>query len=94
MLIRHLDEIGKVFGEPPGWLYHLYIEECFTLSGKVSKRRVRPYLIRCAEIGRYDCIEKIASILLDQAKNIDILFSTAEQLFQKGKHKESAYFFN
>ncbi len=91
--ISQLDAMAAAFGHAPGWLYELYPEEeCFS-EGKVSRRRVVPYLIRCAEIGRQDCIEATTSILLENPKNISILFSVAEQLFQSGKRKESVPFY-
>ncbi|QDX95366.1 DNA-binding protein [Brevibacillus laterosporus] len=92
LTVHQLNAIGRAFGEPTGWLYDLYVEECFQ-RGKVSKRRVRPYLVQCAEIGRHDCIQLVISQLLEDPKNIEVLFAVAEQLFYKGKQKESAYFY-
>lgn len=92
LMVAQLDAIGNAFKETPGWLYDLYIAECFP-NGKVSRRRVCPFLIRCAELGRHDCIKPIVSTLLEQRKNIGILFYVAEELFQKGKLEESAYFY-
>ncbi|TPG65782.1 XRE family transcriptional regulator (plasmid) [Brevibacillus laterosporus] len=92
LTIGHLDSIAKAFGEPSGWLYDLYLEECFP-KGRVSRRRLRPYLIRCVEVGRHDCIKPVVSRLLENPKNIDIIFFVAEELFQKGKQKESIYFY-
>ncbi|PCN43611.1 DNA-binding protein [Brevibacillus laterosporus] len=92
LTVAQLDSIANVFDEPPGWLYDLYIDECFP-KGRVSRRRVCPYLIRCAELGRHDCIQPVVSALLEQRKNIEILFYVAEQLFQHGRQEESIYFY-
>ncbi|RAP19552.1 hypothetical protein C2W64_03941 [Brevibacillus laterosporus] len=92
LTIAQLDAIASVFEEPAGWLYELYIEECFP-KGAISRRRVDSYLLRCAEIGRHDCIEPVVSILLERRKNVEILFIVAERLFHKGKHKESVSFY-
>ncbi|MEK4338585.1 helix-turn-helix domain-containing protein [Brevibacillus sp. FSL L8-0710] len=92
MTIGQLDALTKVFGKPFGWLYELYTEECFAKE-RVSRPRVIPYLIRCAEIGLKDCIQQIVSKLLDDPKNVGILFSVAEQLFEGGKRKESVPFY-
>ncbi|RAP28585.1 hypothetical protein C2W64_04641 [Brevibacillus laterosporus] len=92
LTIAQLDAIANVFEEPSGWLYELYADECFP-KGRVSRRRVCPYLIRCVEIGRHDCITPVVSILLENRKNLEILFFVAEQLFQKGKYEESTYFY-
>lgn len=93
MTIGQLDALAKTFGKPPGWLYELYTEECF-VNERVSRPRVIPYLIRCAEIGLHDCIQQTVSRLLEHRKNVDILFSVAEQLFESGKHKESVPYYN
>lgn len=90
--IEELDAIAIAFNESPGWLYELYVEECF-LRGRVKNSRVSPFLIRCVELGRYDCIYKIVPRLLETRKNIEILFGVAEELFTSGKQKESIYFF-
>jgi transcriptional regulator with XRE-family HTH domain len=90
--IRQLDALAAAFGQVPGWLYELYEEECFS-DGKVSRPRLVPYLIRCAEIGRQDCIESIVSKLLENPKHVSILFSVAEQLFETGKRKEAVPFY-
>ncbi|MEJ8547927.1 helix-turn-helix domain-containing protein [Brevibacillus borstelensis] len=92
MTICQLDALANAFGHKPGWLYELYPEECLN-EGKFSRPRVIPYLIRCAEIGRQDCIAMTASKLLDNPKNVSILFSVAEQLFENGKRKESIPFY-
>ncbi|WP_432775928.1 helix-turn-helix transcriptional regulator [Brevibacillus gelatini] len=90
--VNQLDAMAKAFGHAPGWLYELYPEECLS-EGKISRPRLVPYLVRCAEIGRKDCIKAIVSNLLENPKNISILFSVAEQLFQSGKQKESVLFY-
>ncbi|RAP22808.1 hypothetical protein C2W64_03459 [Brevibacillus laterosporus] len=92
LTVDQLNAIGQAFGEPAGWLYDLYVEECFP-KGKVAKRRVRAYLVNCAEIGRHDCIQLIIPRLLEDLKYIEVLFDVAKQLFYKGKQKESIYFY-
>ncbi|KZE43358.1 DNA-binding protein [Brevibacillus parabrevis] len=92
MTIGHLDALASAFEQPSGWLYELYPEECFTKE-RASRPRVIPYLLRCAEIGRQDCIQQIVSKLLEDRKNVAILFSVGEQLFEAGKLKESIPFY-
>jgi transcriptional regulator with XRE-family HTH domain len=92
MTVYQLDQLAIAFGHEPGWLYELYPEECVT-EDKFSRPRVIPYLARCAEIGRQDCINETVSKLLENPKNIRILFSVAEQLFENGKLKESMPFY-
>ncbi|USG63757.1 helix-turn-helix transcriptional regulator [Brevibacillus ruminantium] len=90
--IGQLDAMAAVFNKSPGWLYELYEEECFT-QGKVSRPRVVPYLVRCAEVGRQDCIESVVPKILENHKNVTILLAVAEHLFENGMRKESAPFF-
>ncbi|UFJ41484.1 helix-turn-helix transcriptional regulator [Brevibacillus humidisoli] len=90
--IRQLDAIAAAFGYEPGWLYELYPEECATPE-RVSRPRVIPYLIRCAELGREDLIEEVVPVLMENPKNVSILFTVGEQLYEAGKQKESALFY-
>ncbi|WP_189597344.1 helix-turn-helix domain-containing protein [Paenibacillus elgii] len=90
--INLLDNLAKAFHQPPGWLYELYPEECFS-DGKVSRPRIIPFLIRCAELGRFDLITSTTSKLLENPKNIEILFYVAECLFEKGQQSESTHFY-
>ncbi|MGG1204756.1 helix-turn-helix transcriptional regulator [Brevibacillus formosus] len=92
MTIGHLDALAVAFNQAPGWLYEMYVTECI-VEGRVSRSRVVPYLVRCAEIGRHDCIELIVPKLLDNQKNLSILFSVAEKLFTNGKRQESIPFY-
>ncbi|KPV58574.1 DNA-binding protein [Paenibacillus sp. A3] len=92
MTIGHLDALAEVFGKAPGWLYELYTEECIS-DNKLSRPRIIPYLVRCAETGRVDCIEPVVSKILDNPKNISIIFAAAEKLFENGRLEESALFY-
>ncbi|RFB28243.1 helix-turn-helix domain-containing protein [Brevibacillus sp. VP] len=87
--IKQLDSFTEAFNCEIGWMYDLYVDECIS-EKRVSKPRLVPYLIRCAEIGRYDCIELAVSRLLEAPKNMESIFSIAEQLFQAGRQKGSA----
>lgn len=91
MSLGQVDAIIKAFGFPEGWLYPLYVDECFN-DEKVSRRRVEPFLIRCAELGKQPCIEDTLSRLLEYPKSLDIVYSVADKLFKKGKIDESIFF--
>lgn len=83
MTVYQLDQLAIAFGHEPGWLYELYPEECVT-EDKFSRPRVIPYLARCAEIGRQDCINETVSKLLENPKNIRILFSVPSSSLKMG----------
>lgn len=91
MSLGQVDAIIKAFGFPEGWLYPLYVDECFN-DEKVSRRRVEPFLIRCAELGKQNCIDETISRLLESTKPLDIIYSVADKLFNKGKVQESMFF--
>ncbi|MFB0842971.1 helix-turn-helix domain-containing protein [Paenibacillus oleatilyticus] len=90
--IGQLDALAQIFGKAPGWLYELYIEECMS-EEKWSRRRLIPYLVRCAELDRHDCIEPVIFKLLDNPKNVSIIFAVAEQLFQTERLREAEHFY-
>ncbi|MFI8716214.1 helix-turn-helix domain-containing protein [Brevibacillus brevis] len=90
--IGQLDVLAKVFGHDSGWLYELYPEECIS-EGRISRPRLIPYLIRCVEVGRKDCIEATVPQMMENPKNILILFALAEQLYEKGQLIESVPFY-
>lgn len=93
MTIGQLDTLAMVFNQAPGWLYELYPDECCS-EERLSRKRLVPYLVRCAEVGRHDCIEPIISKLLDNLKNVSIFFTVAERLFQNERKNESDFFYN
>lgn len=92
MTINQLDALAKVFGKVPGWLYELYTEEC-TSEERWSRPRIVSYLVRCAEVGRNDCIDAVVSKVLDHSKNVKVIFSAAEKLFYKGRNGDAERFY-
>lgn len=92
MTIILLDTIAKALHRNPGWLYELYPEECYS-DEKVSRPRMIPFLMRCAELGQFDLITAVASRLLENPKNTEIFFLAAERLFEKGLQNEAIHFY-
>ncbi len=90
--LNQLERIGKALGHEEGWMFELYIEECF-YDGRPNRRRVEPFLIRSAELDRIDCIEKVLSRLLEDLKQLEMIFEIGEALYTSGKIKESAVFY-
>lgn len=90
--LNQLERIGKALGHEEGWMFELYIDECF-YDGRPNRRRVEPFLIRSAELDRIDCIEKVLSRLLEDLKQLDMIFEIGEALHTSGKIKESAVFY-
>ncbi|OWR26967.1 DNA-binding protein [Saccharibacillus sp. O23] len=90
--LNQMESITRAFGKEPGWMFDLYIEECF-YDGKPNRRRVEPFLIRCAELGRTDCIREVLSRLLEDLKHVSMIFEIAETLFTSGQVQESLVFY-
>lgn len=86
--MSQLDGITKAMGLGEDYFYSRFVEECFTLTAP-DWRRLRPFLIRCAEVGRLDCTELILSNLLDNTNYGSLLFEVAEELFHS-QYKEAA----
>lgn len=81
--IGQLDRITAAMGLPEGHFYDLYADECFT-STAPHWRRLRPFLLRCAELQRHDCIKQVLSRLLEDLKQIAGIFDTAEVMYEQG----------
>lgn len=90
--LRQLDAFNRAFGLPEGCLYSLYVDECFS-EEKVSRRRVEPFLIRCAETGKQHCIDEVLSRMMEYPKPLDIVYSVADKLFTAGKMQEATVFY-
>ncbi|PPA81172.1 DNA-binding protein [Brevibacillus laterosporus] len=90
--VDQLNAIGQAFEKPVGWLYELYADEYFR-GERISKKQLKAYLIKCAEIDRQDCIQMVIPRLLKNLQFIDVFFTIAEELFYRGRQKESIFFY-
>ncbi|MHA6532650.1 helix-turn-helix domain-containing protein [Paenibacillus sp. BAC0078] len=87
--MSHLELITKGMGKEEDYFYSLYVDECFYHSAP-TWRRLRPFLLSCAALGRMDCIERMVQILLDNLSNVPTLFDVAEGLFEQGQWQAAA----
>lgn len=60
--------------------YVLYIDE-YIAGATADWRRLRPFLGRCAELGKLDCITKVTNEIMDNLSYTPMLFDLAEQWF-------------
>lgn len=90
--VRQMDLITKALEYPEGWLYELYIDECF-YEGKGHWKRIKPFLLRCVELGKVDCIQKVLSRLTEDLSYVSMIFELAEELHEAGKEKEAVPFY-
>ncbi len=80
--IGQLDRITTAMGLSEGHFYDLYVNECFIPTAP-HWRRLRPFLLRCADLKRHDCIKQVLNRLLEDLKQITGIFETAEIMFEK-----------
>ncbi len=90
--IRQLDLMAEALGHEEGWMYEYYVDECF-INEKADWRRIKAFLLRCTEIGRYDCIQAVLDRLMEDLSNTISVFGLAEELYEEGKVKESIPFY-
>ncbi|MFD2413101.1 transcriptional regulator [Paenibacillus rhizoplanae] len=81
--MNHLERVTKAMDLPEDHFYSLYVDECFYFSSP-TWRRLRPFLVRSAELGRLDCVEQVVQNLLENLVYAPMLFEVAEGLFQEG----------
>lgn len=82
--VQYLDKLIKVMQCDSGFIYDIYIKECFE-SENPDWRRLGPLLRRCAELDKLNYIEKILKNMLDNLSYIPLLFDMAEEFRQQGK---------
>lgn len=79
----HLERITRGMNLPEDYFYSLYVDECFHRSPP-TWRRLRPFLVRSAALGRLDCVEQVVLNLLENLVYAPMLFEVAEGLFEQG----------
>ncbi|WP_340007176.1 helix-turn-helix transcriptional regulator [Paenibacillus sp. FSL K6-0276] len=87
--MQQLDRITEGMGLEEGSYYDLYVDECFVHSNP-NWRRLRPFLSRCAELDKLECIARVVGIMMDSLSYMPSLFDTAEDFFVQGKHEAAA----
>lgn len=85
--LNQLDRITAGIGLPEGELYELYINE-YLIDSSLDWRRLRPFLYRCAELGRVTHMETAINYVIDNLSYVPLLFELAEQLYNEGKLEE------
>lgn len=78
--MQHLDGITSGMALPEGHFYELYIDE-YIAGATADWRRLRPFLGRCAELGKLDCITKVTNEIMDNLSYTPMLFDLAEQWY-------------
>ncbi|MBT2759709.1 helix-turn-helix transcriptional regulator [Paenibacillus sp. ISL-20] len=84
--MQQLDRITLGMGLEEGYFYELYIDECI-FHATPDWRRLGPFLHRCAELGKLNCLDKAVRMTMDNISYSPLLFETAEFFFKEGKHE-------
>lgn len=82
LTIDHLDRITEIMGLPMGHYYEHYIND-YLQERNPDWRRVAPFLRKCAELNKLDCIRRTICMLLDNLTYSTSLFELAEEFYEK-----------
>lgn len=82
LAMNQLDQITSGMGLEKGYFYEMYSVECFVETAP-HWRRLEPFLYRCAELNKLDCIKKVVYQVTDDRSYISELFEMAENLYSK-----------
>ncbi|OWA36097.1 hypothetical protein B9G55_09570 [Saccharibacillus sp. O16] len=85
-----LEKITLALGYAEDYFFIPYINECF-IGGKSNKSRLQPFLIRCGELGRIDCLEQVLERLKNEneKRHLEIIFDVAEHLVRIHRKTEA-----
>ncbi|WP_342428506.1 helix-turn-helix transcriptional regulator [Paenibacillus sp. FSL L8-0158] len=90
--VHQLDRITMGMNLPPDYFYERYIDECIE-EEPLNWRRISPFLYRCVELGRLDCLRRVVGMLLDNPVYLPSLFEVAEDSFKKGYTEAAAFLY-
>lgn len=90
--IGQLDSITEALDQSPGKYYSLYIDECIN-TDHPNRRRLKAFLLRCAEIGELARIEELLSRLTEDLSYLPMIFATGEELYESGNYEAAILFY-
>ncbi|QDY86208.1 helix-turn-helix transcriptional regulator [Paenibacillus polymyxa] len=90
--VHQLDRITMGMNLPPDYFYERYIVECIE-EEPLNWRRISPFLYRCVELGRLDCLQRVVGMLLDNPVYLPSLFEVAEDSFKKDYTEAAAFLY-
>ncbi|WP_283657556.1 hypothetical protein [Paenibacillus sp. RC343] len=87
--VEQLDRVTYGMRLNPGHFYGHYIEE-YLVQAAHDWRNIKPFLYRCEELNKLDCIQQISYLGLNNATYAPLLFEVAEDFFKHDKHAAAA----
>lgn len=92
MTVYQLDDITSLLSLPEGELYGQYIQE--SLAGSAPNwRRIKPFIDRCAELRKLDCIQTVLPLLMEDLTYSGHLFELAENFFHENKREAASFIY-
>ncbi len=90
--VHQLDRITLGMNLPTDHFYERYIEES-VIDAPLNWRRISPFLYRCVQFQRVDCLQKVVSVLLDDLGYLPYLFALAEECYEQDYREAAAYLY-
>ncbi|WP_046227051.1 helix-turn-helix domain-containing protein [Paenibacillus dauci] len=90
--IPQIDKIAEALGYEQGWLYELYLEECFEREVP-HWRRLKKFLYRCLQLNKQVLINRVLSWLIEDLDQTVAVFAAAEEWYYEGYRKELIPFY-
>ncbi|WP_046213476.1 helix-turn-helix domain-containing protein [Paenibacillus wulumuqiensis] len=81
--IPQMDKIAEALGYEQGWLYELYLEECFDREVP-HWRRLKNFLYRCIQLNKEELIGKALHRLMEDCSQTAAVFDAAEEWYDAG----------
>lgn len=92
---EQLIKITEALGHREDHFFSLYIDECF-VEGKASRSRLMPFLNKCIELERQDCIADIMQRLdqKPQERHLQLIFDVCTNFLHTSKFNQTKELFN
>ncbi|MFK4474447.1 transcriptional regulator with XRE-family HTH domain [Paenibacillus sp. RC73] len=90
--MHQLDRITMGMNLSPDYFYERYVEEN-VIDAPLNWKRISPFLYRCVQFRRVDCLQKVVSVLLDKPNYLHYLFELAEDCYEQGYNEAAAYLY-
>lgn len=81
--VKILDIMTEYMGLEEGYFYEQYVSE-LSNDSTMNWRRLRPFITRCAKLGKNDCIERTVDLMMENPAYIQQLYDCAESLNAEG----------
>ncbi|MEK4064009.1 helix-turn-helix transcriptional regulator [Paenibacillus sp. FSL H3-0321] len=93
MSVDQVDRVTAVLSLPAGYFYENYIQESM-IEATPNWRRIGPFLYRCAELNKLDCVLKTVTILLEELTYAPLLFDVANDFFKRNWNDSAAILYD